>query len=117
MHVKLLCMPHDSTSILKALPGKLDIKRHSPSILDIQCFLVFCCRHGGPGGGTSPRDRTWFDPAVYRIVLMDQRGAGQSTPPAELKVFSQGLLAILRSSHHFLLFDNIEKIQQSFEYF
>lgn len=41
--------------------------------------------HGGPGSGTSPRDRTFFDPAVYRIILMDQRGAGKSTPPAELK--------------------------------
>lgn len=41
--------------------------------------------HGGPGGGTSPRDRTFFDPAVYRIVLMDQRGAGKSTPAAELR--------------------------------
>ncbi|XP_052806828.1 probable proline iminopeptidase [Mya arenaria] len=41
--------------------------------------------HGGPGGGTSPRDRTFFDPSVYRIVLMDQRGAGKSTPPAELR--------------------------------
>ena len=33
MHVKLLGKPCDSTSILEALPGKLDIKRHSPSIL------------------------------------------------------------------------------------
>ncbi|XP_053374446.1 probable proline iminopeptidase isoform X2 [Mercenaria mercenaria] len=41
--------------------------------------------HGGPGGGTSPRDRTFFDPEAYRIVLMDQRGAGKSTPPAELR--------------------------------
>lgn len=41
--------------------------------------------HGGPGGGTSPSDRRYFDPAVYRIVLMDQRGAGKSKPPAELK--------------------------------
>ncbi|CAH1775142.1 unnamed protein product [Owenia fusiformis] len=41
--------------------------------------------HWGPGGGTSPKDRRFFDPAVYRIVLMDQRGAGKSTPAAELK--------------------------------
>ncbi|XP_060598187.1 probable proline iminopeptidase isoform X2 [Ruditapes philippinarum] len=41
--------------------------------------------HGGPGGGTSARDRTFFDPNVYRIVLMDQRGAGKSLPAAELK--------------------------------
>jgi pimeloyl-ACP methyl ester carboxylesterase len=43
-------------------------------------------RHGGPGGGTSARDRRYFDPAVYRIVVFDQRGAGQSKPPAELRV-------------------------------
>lgn len=40
--------------------------------------------HGGPGGGTSKRDARYFDPAAYRIILFDQRGAGQSTPAAEL---------------------------------
>ncbi len=39
--------------------------------------------HGGPGGGLSPRQRRFFDPAHYRIVLFDQRGAGQSTPLGE----------------------------------
>ena len=53
----------------------------------MECNLVgFNFRHGGPGGGTGPRDRRFFDPSVYRIVLMDQRGAGKSLPPAELKV-------------------------------
>jgi len=42
--------------------------------------------HGGPGGGTSGYDRRYFDPSVYRIVLMDQRGAGKSTPSASLVV-------------------------------
>lgn len=36
--------------------------------------------HGGPGGGCAPRVRSFFDPAHYRIVLFDQRGAGQSIP-------------------------------------
>ena len=36
--------------------------------------------HGGPGGGTSPRARRFFNPERYRIVLLDQRGAGQSMP-------------------------------------
>ncbi len=36
--------------------------------------------HGGPGGGCSPEHRRFFDPAFYRIVLFDQRGAGNSTP-------------------------------------
>ena len=40
--------------------------------------------HGGPGGGTSPVNRQYFDPEHYRIVLLDQRGAGKSTPHAEL---------------------------------
>ncbi|HET8765434.1 MAG TPA: prolyl aminopeptidase, partial [Rhodanobacter sp.] len=41
--------------------------------------------HGGPGGGTNPKCRRFFDPARYRIVLFDQRGCGQSTPHAELR--------------------------------
>lgn len=41
--------------------------------------------HGGPGGGISPFLRRSHDPARYRIVLFDQRGAGQSTPPGELR--------------------------------
>ena len=40
--------------------------------------------HGGPGGGTEPKQRRFFDPAAYRIVLFDQRGAGKSTPHASL---------------------------------
>ena len=36
--------------------------------------------HGGPGGGTSPRVRRFFDPHKYRIVLLDQRGSGKSNP-------------------------------------
>ncbi|MGF0318488.1 prolyl aminopeptidase [Nocardia fluminea] len=36
--------------------------------------------HGGPGGGTGPLQRRFFDPAVYRIVLFDQRGCGKSMP-------------------------------------
>ncbi|EGX60768.1 aminopeptidase [Streptomyces zinciresistens K42] len=38
--------------------------------------------HGGPGSGCTPWARRLFDPAVYRIVLLDQRGAKRSTPPA-----------------------------------
>jgi proline iminopeptidase len=40
--------------------------------------------HGGPGGGTEAKHRRYFDPAVYRIVLFDQRGCGRSTPFASL---------------------------------
>src|SRR3982751_3865214 len=38
--------------------------------------------HGGPGAGTAPAYRRFFDPARYRIILFDQRGAGRSTPEA-----------------------------------
>ena len=38
--------------------------------------------HGGPGGGTNARMRRFFNPALYRIVLFDQRGCGKSTPHA-----------------------------------
>ena len=41
--------------------------------------------HGGPGGGCNDRMRRFHDPAKYRIVLFDQRGAGRSTPHAELE--------------------------------
>ena len=41
--------------------------------------------HGGPGGGTSPKQRCFFDPTAYRIVLFDQRGCGKSTPHANLE--------------------------------
>ena len=40
--------------------------------------------HGGPGGGSSAKMRRFHDPARYRIILFDQRGAGRSTPNAEL---------------------------------
>jgi proline iminopeptidase len=36
--------------------------------------------HGGPGAGSSGVHRQFFDPAFYRIVVFDQRGAGRSTP-------------------------------------
>ena len=41
--------------------------------------------HGGPGGGTEPWHRQFFNPQLYRIVLFDQRGCGRSTPHAELR--------------------------------
>ncbi|MGH9598242.1 MAG: prolyl aminopeptidase [Terracidiphilus sp.] len=41
--------------------------------------------HGGPGGGTGPKHRRFFDLRKYRIILFDQRGCGQSTPYAEVR--------------------------------
>ena len=57
--------------------------------------------HGGPGAGTSPVHRQFFDPEHYRIVLFDQRGAGKSIPLGEY-----------RQNTTQLLIDDIEKIRQ-----
>lgn len=40
--------------------------------------------HGGPGGGSLPHHRRYYDPAFWQIVLYDQRGAGRSTPVADI---------------------------------
>jgi proline iminopeptidase len=57
--------------------------------------------HGGPGGGSLPHHRRYYDPAFWRIVLYDQRGAGRSTPTAELKD---------NTTAH--LIDDIERLRQ-----
>ncbi|MBK2259257.1 prolyl aminopeptidase [Francisella philomiragia] len=41
--------------------------------------------HGGPGGGIQPSYRQYFNPDKYRVILVDQRGCGKSTPFAELR--------------------------------
>jgi proline iminopeptidase len=40
--------------------------------------------HGGPGGGCNASMRRYHDPAEYRIILLDQRGCGRSTPHASI---------------------------------
>jgi proline iminopeptidase len=62
--------------------GFLDIDNHN--IYYEQCGnpkgkpAVFL--HGGPGGGGSEDVRRFFNPAIYRIVIFDQRGCGRSKP-------------------------------------
>ncbi|MBX2831799.1 MAG: prolyl aminopeptidase [Rhodospirillales bacterium] len=41
--------------------------------------------HGGPGAGISPNSRRFFDPEKYRVILLDQRGAGKSRPFGSLE--------------------------------
>lgn len=41
--------------------------------------------HGGPGAGCGPNDMRYFDPKIYHIILLDQRGANRSKPAAEIK--------------------------------
>ncbi len=57
--------------------------------------------HGGPGAGCSARDRCFFDPEKYRILLFDQRGSGRSTPHA-----------VLEDNHTQGLLDDIESIRE-----
>jgi proline iminopeptidase len=56
--------------------------------------------HGGPGTGCDPKNRCFFDPERYRIVLFDQRGAGRSTPHAALD-----------NNHTAALIDDMEAIR------
>jgi len=60
--------------------------------------------HGGPGAGLSPKHRQFFDPKYYRIVLFDQRGAGQSRPLGEV-----------RQNTTQLLIADIEQLRQSLD--
>ena len=63
--------------------------------------------HGGPGAGSNPDQRRWFDPMVYRIILFDQRGCGQSTPHGALdNNNTQALIADMEAIRQYL---NIEK--------
>ena len=41
--------------------------------------------HGGPGAGAGAVHRRFFDPAFWRIVIFDQRGAGRSRPLGRLE--------------------------------
>ena len=59
--------------------------------------------HGGPGAGLSPQHRRFFDPARYRVILFDQRGAGKSTPLGEW-----------RNNTTDLLIDDIETLRVKF---
>lgn len=59
--------------------------------------------HGGPGGGLTAKHRRFFDPAYYRIVLFDQRGAGKSTPLGEYRNnTTQLLIADIERLRHML---------------
>jgi proline iminopeptidase len=63
--------------------------------------------HGGPGAGTSPYYAQFFDPDLYHIILVDQRGAGKSTPKGEMREnTTQDLIADMETIRQHL---NIEQ--------
>lgn len=62
--------------------------------------------HGGPGGGCDGNSRRFYDPEKYRIITFDQRGAGRSTPHAELSLnTTQHLIADIEAIREFLAID------------
>ena len=72
--------------------GEREKEREGERVNEVLQLLVATdCSHGGPGGGCVANHRRFFDPEVYRIILMDQRGAGKSRPSAELRVRSMVL--------------------------
>ncbi len=62
--------------------------------------------HGGPGSGCTPGARRYFDPAVYRVVLFDQRNCGRSLPHASDPVVD---LATNTTAH---LLEDIERLRR-----
>ena len=58
--------------------------------------------HGGPGGGSQPRYRRYFDPKKFDIIQFDQRGCGKSIPFSEL-----------RENTTINLVEDIEKLRES----
>ncbi len=63
--------------------------------------------HGGPGGGSEPYYRRFFDAERFRIIIFDQRGAGKSTPLAELK--NNTTSHLLADIERIRLFLNVDK--------
>lgn len=70
-----------------------DVEAYDQGLLDVgdgNLLYWECCGnpkgqpavylHGGPGSGSTPGARRFFDPKAYRIVLFDQRGCGRSQP-------------------------------------
>lgn len=41
--------------------------------------------HGGPGSGCKDKHKSVFDPKKHRVILVDQRGAGNSKPYGSIK--------------------------------
>jgi proline iminopeptidase len=62
--------------------------------------------HGGPGGGSQPEYRSFFDPARFNIIQFDQRGCGASTPHASLEHNTTGdLIADIETIRKFFGFE------------
>lgn len=62
--------------------------------------------HGGPGSGSGPGSRRYFNPASYRLVQFDQRGCGRSVPHASDPLTDMSL----NTTHH--LISDMERLRK-----
>lgn len=92
--VKQVTLKNLKSSVLTLYPDIKPYVRHSMAVEPPHRLYVEECGnphglpvlfvHGGPGAGCQPFHRRFFDPALYRVILFDQRGCGRSMPHAEL---------------------------------
>lgn len=75
--------PYDIRRIRVSKLHELAIRQYGNP--DAKPELIVLIVHGGPGAGCKPFQVRRFDPKHFRIVCVDQRGAGESTPHAEIK--------------------------------
>jgi proline iminopeptidase len=79
-----------SSSLLPLYPSTLPLRTHALNVGSGHVVHVeesgradgipAVVLHGGPGSGFSPLLRRYFDLARYRVICVDQRGCGRSTP-------------------------------------
>lgn len=63
--------------------------------------------HGGPGAGSAPIYRRYFDPAYWRVILFDQRGCGRSQPNSETRANTTAhLVTDMEKLRHHLVVDH-----------
>jgi len=88
-------MPNVSSGVRAELYPEIDPYNAGTLVLDGRHHMYFeesgnprgaavVFLHGGPGAGAATAHRRFFDPAHYRIVIFDQRGAGRSTPLGDI---------------------------------
>ncbi|KAL9106768.1 MAG: hypothetical protein Q9227_008267 [Pyrenula ochraceoflavens] len=92
------CAPFDSGFLDVGLIHQIHYEQYGNKDGKPVVFL-----HGGPGGSTSVKNTIFFNPSVYRVILFDQRGCGQSLPSGEIRE---------NSSQH--LVSDIESLRKHF---
>lgn len=67
------------------------------------CAIPVIIVHGGPGGPWSDEERRLFDPAAFRVVGLDQRGAFRSEPLGSLEANTlKHLVADMEAARRYL---------------